>query len=308
MGNFGSRKSKINQYVEYREEGGTSPSGALPTQSDWESRMYLSKFGYGLQASDPVLSLAVERYMDRDGHRKYEVRCALRLPEKAATAASRDDKEKLQVDALFTVLPLSWTTWKRLFELREQLYEPVKEYLGAGYEAHFASAPFALRIGLVNTAERLDAWVERLSELVNKRLLQGRLLGAILRFLDAPAPVEKEDGTLQPQANFSGDRSLTGGSREFTIREWRSDWQKELKAKLLQLGAAQQAWKNHVHIKDDTGSQLIAKCREDGYPYVTFMDAANKGQPIQFPVYVTVDAAVLQDRWAEPIEFVVTCD
>ncbi|OLP84920.1 hypothetical protein AK812_SmicGene34157 [Symbiodinium microadriaticum] len=236
------------------------------------------------------------------------------------------------------------TTWKRLFELREQLYEPVKEYLGAGYEAHFASAPFALRIGaacLVNTAERLDAWVERLSELVNK-------------FLDAPAPVEKEDGTLQPQANFSGDRSLTGGSREFTIREWqlglwnlqsvgtldpakgppsdgsecamqlkkqykmypelettsfrRSDWQKELKAKLLQLGAAQQAWKNHVHIKDDTGSQLIAKCREDGYPYVTFMDAANKGQPIQFPVYVTVDAAVLQDRWAEPIEFVVTCD
>ena len=24
-----------------------------------------------------------------------------------------------------------------------------------------------------------------------------------------------------------------------------------------------EAWKSHVHIKDDTGSQLIAKCRED---------------------------------------------
>ena len=27
-----------------------------------------------------------------------------------------------------------------------------------------------------------------------------------------------------------------------------------------------QAWKSHVHIKDDTGSQLIAKCREDAHP------------------------------------------
>lgn len=32
-----------------------------------------------------------------------------------------------QVDALFNVLPLTWSCWKRLYELRENLYEPVKD-------------------------------------------------------------------------------------------------------------------------------------------------------------------------------------
>jgi hypothetical protein len=32
-----------------------------------------------------------------------------------------------QVDALFDVLPLTWSCWKRLYELRENLYEPVKD-------------------------------------------------------------------------------------------------------------------------------------------------------------------------------------
>ena len=32
-----------------------------------------------------------------------------------------------------------------------------------------------------------------------------------------------------------------------------------------------------------------------------------KGQPIHFPVTVTVDACVLADRWAEPAECVVRC-
>ena len=30
------------------------------------------------------------------------------------------------MEPLFDVLPMTWTCWKRLYELREQLYEPVK--------------------------------------------------------------------------------------------------------------------------------------------------------------------------------------
>ncbi|OLP81663.1 hypothetical protein AK812_SmicGene37770 [Symbiodinium microadriaticum] len=71
MGNFGSRKSKINQYVEYREEGGTSPSGALPTQSDWESRMPTKSSAHRVLVII-IAQITEERYMDRDGHRKYE--------------------------------------------------------------------------------------------------------------------------------------------------------------------------------------------------------------------------------------------
>ena len=51
--------------------------------------MYLSRFGFG--HSSPVMSLAVEQYMEREGHRKYELRCALRLPE-----AAHSEKKELQ--------------------------------------------------------------------------------------------------------------------------------------------------------------------------------------------------------------------
>ena len=40
-----------------------------------------------------------------------------------------------QVDALFDVLPLSWSCWKRLYELRENLYEPVKDGCALGVKA-----------------------------------------------------------------------------------------------------------------------------------------------------------------------------
>ena len=57
--------------------------------SDWDTMMYLSRFGFG--HSSPVMSLAVEQYMEREGHRKYELRCALRLPE-----AAHSEKKELQ--------------------------------------------------------------------------------------------------------------------------------------------------------------------------------------------------------------------
>jgi len=265
--------------------------------------MYLSRFGFGGHF-DPVMSLEVEQYMEREGHRKYEVRCALRLPESATRI---NNKKELQVDALFNVLPLTWSCWKRLYELRENLYEPVKECLGASYDKHFKHAPFALRIGISGTLERLDLWVQRVAELVTEKLLYGRCLALILRFLDAPAPEEAEDGTLKPKANFGSEKCLTHGDREFAIREWRSNWQLELKTRLLNLGAQPQVWERHVALRDDAGEKLLAKCREDGYPYVTYSKSSLKGQPIHFPVTVTVDASVLADRWAEPAECVVRC-
>eukprot|EP00913_Durusdinium_trenchii_P014996 g14066.t1 len=250
MGGVGSRRSQVNRYVEYLEDS------------------------FGVGRADPLMSLEVEQYMEREGHRKYEVRCALRLPELAALVA---DKQELQVEGLFDVLPLTWSCWKRLFELRENLYEPVKE----GTD---------------------------------------RCLALVLRFLDAPAPEESEDGTLKPKANFGSEKCLRDGDREFTIREWRSNWQLELKTRLINLGAQPQVWERHVSLRDDAGEKLLVKCREDAgfqggplfpcdkYPYVMYSNSSLKGQPIRFPVTVTVGACVLQDRWAEPAECVVRCD
>lgn len=41
------------------------------------------------------------------------------------------------------------------------------------------------------------------------------------------------------EANFGSEQQLLEG-KGFSIREWRSDWQLELKTKLLQLGAQAQ--------------------------------------------------------------------
>lgn len=302
----------MNRYVEYLEDsptGRTATTGSvasmLSAKVDFDTMMYLSRFGFGVGRADPLMSLEVEQYMEREGHRKYEVRCALRLPELAALVA---DKQELQVEGLFDVLPLTWSCWKRLFELRENLHEPVKECLGASYEKHFKNAPFALRIGLSGTLERLDLWVQRLGELICQKQLQGRCLALVLRFLDAPAPEESEDGTLKPKANFGSEKCLRDGDREFTIREWRSNWQLELKTRLINLGAQPQVWERHVSLRDDAGEKLLVKCREDKYPYVMYSNSSLKGQPIRFPVTVTVGACVLQDRWAEPAECVVRCD
>eukprot|EP00438_Fugacium_kawagutii_P007931 Skav203713 [mRNA] locus=scaffold259:549455:550169:- [translate_table: standard] len=51
--------------------------------------------GFGLGNFDPIMSLEVEKYMERQGHRKYEVRCLLRLPE-SATLTPVTDKKNLQ--------------------------------------------------------------------------------------------------------------------------------------------------------------------------------------------------------------------
>lgn len=74
----------------------------------------------------------------------------------------------------------------------------MEDYLGSRYEEHFRDAPFALRIGF-GTLERLDGWSQRLALLVSQKQLGGRALALVLRFLDAPAPEEAEDGTLKPK-------------------------------------------------------------------------------------------------------------
>ncbi|CAJ1454765.1 unnamed protein product [Effrenium voratum] len=301
MGAAGSKKSKINRYVD-AEDAKCEITQSASLNADWETMMYLSRFGYGV--ANPVMSLSVEQVMEREGHRKYELRCALRLPEKQQKPCV-PEKQQLQVEPLFDVLPMTWTCWKRLYELREQLYEPVKECLGSAYGAHFADTPFALRISLTGTLERLDAWAERLALLASDNKLHARCMALILRFLEAPAPEEAEDGMLKPKANLAEKQLTNGDTRCFVIREWRSDWQLELKTKLLQLGAGPEVWQRHVAVQDDSGAKLAAKCREDGYPYVTFVDGKLKGQPIRFPVTVHVDASVLSsDRWAEPAECV----
>eukprot|EP00931_Biecheleriopsis_adriatica_P031370 TRINITY_DN18403_c0_g1_i1.p1 TRINITY_DN18403_c0_g1~~TRINITY_DN18403_c0_g1_i1.p1 ORF type:complete len:311 (-),score=78.90 TRINITY_DN18403_c0_g1_i1:229-1161(-) len=296
-----SKKTSIEKYGETVEaDGGPGGAGGSSLkESESDARLYLSRFGYGLAGIEPQLDLGVEGCREKEGRTKYEVRCALRLPEEqTAKEPVRKTQEPLQVDALFDVLPLCWTCWRRLGELREQLYDPVKDSLGSAYDTHFANSPFAMRIALTGNTERLHAWMDTLAECANKKLLPVQLLAMILRCLEAPAPEEGEDGVLLQQGNIRKERRLQGGSLEFTIAEWRSNWQVELKERLLKLGTTVAEWEIHVSLRDASDTKLLVKCREDGYPYVTPVDSALKGQPIHFPVVVTVQSVVIRDQWA----------
>eukprot|EP00440_Ansanella_granifera_P041109 gb/GFBE01044575.1/.p1 GENE.gb/GFBE01044575.1/~~gb/GFBE01044575.1/.p1 ORF type:complete len:299 (+),score=46.09 gb/GFBE01044575.1/:1-897(+) len=286
MGVVSSKRSKVQKYVEPVE----SDCNVSTKESEWDTMLYLSRFGYGLAGVEPQMHLSVDGHKEREGHTKYEIRCALRLGD-SESVQKQKGKDGLQVDALFTVLPLSWSCWRRLAELRELLHEPLKKGLGGAYDANFAETPFAQRLGVSGTSDRLNAWVAKLAECVNRKLLRPRLIAFLLRFLDAPAPEEGEDGMLHPRDNFGKEHRLSNGGVEFRIGEWRSSWQVELKAKLLGLGIAEADWSARVTLRDDGDVQLSIKCREDGHPYVTQVESVRKGQPIHFPVLVRIQGS-----------------
>lgn len=281
----------------YSEVDGAGGSG-LAQKADWDTMLYLSRFGYGLVGSEPELHLNLEGHMNKEGHSKYEIRCALRLKEEPETRGPAAAAQQGSAE-FFNVLPMIWTCWKRLGELRDQLYEPVRRSLGSSYEAHFAKAPFALMGGPPGTTDRLELWMGRLAEIVNKKLLPVKFSATLLSFLEAPAPEEGDDGFLRRQSNFREERRLPGGALQFVICEWRSDWQVELKAKILGLGVKEADWDDNLQLQDDHGAALRLKCREDGHPYVVQKERVTQGQPINFPVLVTAKGVPAREDEAD---------
>jgi hypothetical protein len=141
---------------------------------------YLWRFGYGRYDGEPnpQLELSVSGHEEEYGHTQYMITCNLCRKDDALNATS-------------------WSTKKRLCDLREELHDIVKEGLGDAYAIHFGDSHFAHHGGLPGTTARLRVWMNALASCINGGALTPALSAAVLRFLDAPVPKESEAALLK---------------------------------------------------------------------------------------------------------------
>lgn len=194
--------------------GGSSSSGKrvdITTRAALEPpERYLWRFGYGRRvgAPHPRLELAVEGHAEEDGYTMYFISAALRVsqqmpslmgkyqnaawpaPIPSNTQAPACQPPQLKDD-------IQWLCRRRLCDLREDLHDRVKEYVGLPfYESHFSEAPFARHGGLPGTTARLAAWMSALAACANDGALDVVLHAYVLRFLHAPVPEESDAALL----------------------------------------------------------------------------------------------------------------
>jgi hypothetical protein len=81
---------------------------------------------------------------------------------------------------------LKWKCRKRLFSIREDLHDPIKEALGPVYVARFEETPFAKYGGLPGTTARLKDWFRTLAEMINAGFVAPDLVSLVLCYLCAP--------------------------------------------------------------------------------------------------------------------------
>lgn len=135
----------------------------------WKMTSRLDETGVEEQVVDvgTQLELDVTGHEERDGHTWYNLDCALGAP-----GARR----------------LHWRTRWRLAELRARLHDPVKAGLGATYDRHFATTPFAHKGGLPGTTARLKSWCVSLAACLNAGDCSPQVCGQTLWFFDPPEP------------------------------------------------------------------------------------------------------------------------
>eukprot|EP00928_Gymnodinium_smaydae_P035953 TRINITY_DN25211_c0_g1_i2.p1 TRINITY_DN25211_c0_g1~~TRINITY_DN25211_c0_g1_i2.p1 ORF type:complete len:213 (-),score=27.04 TRINITY_DN25211_c0_g1_i2:56-694(-) len=125
--------------------------------------------GAGWPSADASrISISVHGHEEKDTHTYYQITCAVHSP---------GDMQRTL---------MSWRCEKRLCAIREELFDPVVEALGEGYEPVFYETPFALRGGLPGTTARLALWFERLAECMNTGKVPYELSAIFLHHLQAP--------------------------------------------------------------------------------------------------------------------------
>merc|ERR1712061_948804 len=93
---------------------------------------------------------------------------------------------------------IRWNCKKRLCELRDELHDPAKLYLGVGaYVEHFENAPFARHGGLPGTTARLEEWFSALAKYANSGEMPIQFLAHLLQCLHATVPEGSENAWLQ---------------------------------------------------------------------------------------------------------------
>lgn len=117
-------------------------------------------------ASSPAVRIDVVCHSEVNGHTWYQLRCDISTPDK--------------------VHALTWSTQRRLEQLRTQLHDPLKADLGENYSEFFRGARFAHRGGLPGTSNRLAAWCGSLARHISCRRVSPAVAALTLRFLGAP--------------------------------------------------------------------------------------------------------------------------
>jgi len=135
---------------------------------------YLQLFGYEVdhlnawgQKELPVVKLRVKIHTEMRGHTVYLIESSLTHLGRSAPA-------------------LTWSTTKRLSELRSCLHDRLKSKLGPDYCKNFECTPFAHRLGPPGTTNRLNAWFQTLASCMSSAVISPELLAHVLEVLEAP--------------------------------------------------------------------------------------------------------------------------
>lgn len=148
--------------------------GTREARSPTSVSRYLQLYGY--QVDDlsawgpkelPVVSLRVRVHTEMHGHTVYLVECSLTHLGRSMPA-------------------LTWSTTKRLSELRSCLHDHLKSKLGSDYYKNFECTPFAHRLGPPGTTNRLNAWFQTLASCMSSAVISPELLAHVFETLEAP--------------------------------------------------------------------------------------------------------------------------
>mmetsp|Transcript_79250 Transcript_79250/g.123640 ORF Transcript_79250/g.123640 Transcript_79250/m.123640 type:complete len:217 (+) Transcript_79250:57-707(+) len=149
-------------------------SGTNEAQSPSSVIGYLQLYGYDTdhlnawgQKKLPVVRLRVRVHTEMHGHTVYLIECSLTHLGRTAPA-------------------ITWSTTKRLAELRSCLHDCLKSKLGSDYSKNFECTPFAHRLGPPGTTNRLNAWFQTLASCMSSGVIKPGLLAHVLEALEAP--------------------------------------------------------------------------------------------------------------------------
>mmetsp|Transcript_33045 Transcript_33045/g.73596 ORF Transcript_33045/g.73596 Transcript_33045/m.73596 type:complete len:692 (+) Transcript_33045:73-2148(+) len=179
-----SRSCRLNELI----SNGAGSDRGTPTAPAEIIVAYLAPFGYQALSEDvwaqspelssrrPVLDISVENNAKKGSSRVYEI----------CTRLQMSDPRSL----------LEWQTEYKLFGIREEIHDLVKQELGAReYGQHFSKTPFAMSGGPPGTTARLQKWMETLAATINSGHASPALVAQVLLALNAPAQAEHEAAT-----------------------------------------------------------------------------------------------------------------
>eukprot|EP00930_Biecheleria_cincta_P027759 TRINITY_DN19431_c0_g1_i1.p1 TRINITY_DN19431_c0_g1~~TRINITY_DN19431_c0_g1_i1.p1 ORF type:complete len:579 (-),score=98.26 TRINITY_DN19431_c0_g1_i1:112-1848(-) len=141
---------------------------------------FLEPFGYLVSSAEawhlcprqyptgPRLSLSVDAHSKQGGRTVYHVMCKFSAPDVS--------------------LELEWCSQRTLQQLREDLHDWVKSFLGKEYPVQFEGAPFAMRTAPSGTTSRLHRWMGTLTKCIDEGVACPALVAQVLSFFDPPLP------------------------------------------------------------------------------------------------------------------------